>query len=58
MKNKEDKMIKIACAMISSKYVSDFISDGRAGTNKQLTKHEALAREANRYTEALEEYFK
>lgn len=44
-------------AMLSSEYVSDFIRDGSAGNGNADSKHEAIAKEAFKYAQALEKEY-
>jgi len=44
-------------AMLSSKYYSDYVEDGRKGYNCDLSQHDAVAKEAFKYAKALEKEF-
>ena len=49
----DELTVKIYCAMISSRYIGDFATDGGYEGDGLLSRHEALAIEAKRYADAI-----
>ena len=57
MSNTKEIAIRAMQAMLSSKYYSDYVEDGRQGRSCDLSHYDAIAKEAFKYAKALEKEF-